>query len=130
MTDALVLEIEEFLRRRAGELTAPREGECLLCFVARALTDFGCDNTLRWAGRYRNLRAPRATALEERLSTVGGFCDCEVFLNGYQMRDELCRWDGGEIVGWPRPLPTCRCARRGSTQPCGVWLRQRRGRGY
>lgn len=126
MTDATVLDLEAFLRRRAGELTEPRHGECLLCFVARSLREFGCDTTLRWATRFRSCAAPRATSLERRLGSVGGFCDCEIFLNGYQMCDELCRREDGEIVGWPHELPSCRGVRRGSTRPCAIWERQRR----
>ena len=123
MTDAIIVDLEEHLRRRARELVDPRDGECLLCFVARALHELGCDNTLRWATRYRDLRAPRATALEDRLAQVGGFCDCEIFLNGYVLagRDP---W-GDEPVE-PTGPPACLGVRRGSTQPCATWTRLRR----
>ncbi|WP_425464517.1 DUF2695 domain-containing protein [Nocardioides eburneiflavus] len=39
---------------------------------------FGCCTTLRFATRYRDLRAPRAVGLERRLGDRGGFCDCEI----------------------------------------------------
>jgi hypothetical protein len=136
VTDAIVIEIEEHLRRRAKEWADPRDGECLLCFVARALRELGCDNTLRWAGRYRDLRAPRATALEDRLGMVGGFCDCEIFLNGYVRASRLDPWgrwldDGEEGAGDASPpadsgLPACAGARRGSTKACAQWARQPR----
>jgi hypothetical protein len=47
--NGVVDEVEEFLRERSRELTTPRPGECLACFVARMLRSFGCDTTLRWA---------------------------------------------------------------------------------
>ncbi|MDX6357453.1 MAG: hypothetical protein QOH37_507 [Nocardioidaceae bacterium] len=46
--------------------------ECLYCYVARMLDEHGRDCTLRWAGHYRDLRAPRATTLERRLGSMGG----------------------------------------------------------
>ncbi len=108
-------------------LTHPRTRECLWCYVARMLTEFGCDNTLRFACRYRDLRAPRATALEDRLGRVGGFCDCEIFLNGMTLAPTLQRYDayGDELV---TPVPPCVGVRRGSTQGCANWVR--RGGGY
>ena len=119
-------EAEALLRAASRELTEPRAAECLLCFVVRMLDDFGCDNTLRWAERYRDLRAPRATALAQRLGDVGGFCDCEIFLNGYQMAAHLCdRDEWGDLVA-PDPRPGCAGARRGSTKPCAAWERRRR----
>lgn len=126
---------ETYLRRLAAELTDPREGECLLCYVYRMLAH-GCTG-LRWAKRYRDLRAPRATALERRLGRVGGYCDCEIFVNGYDLRPEhLERKPGYAVVGgvltygepmYPSPMPHCFGAGRGSTRPCGLWARRPRG---
>jgi hypothetical protein len=100
------------------------------------MLEFGCDNQLRWAGRFRDLQAPRATGLEARLGRVGGFCDCEIFLNGFELAPEL--WvrpepvedDGIVFQGdphHPEPLPPCRGVRRGSTRGCTLWVRLRRG---
>jgi hypothetical protein len=127
MTDTTIdQEAEALLRAASSLLTDPHEGECLLCFVARMLDDFGCDTTLRWAARYRDVRAPRARALEQRLGSVGGFCDCEIFLNGYQLAEALCDHDEwGDRVA-PAARPTCTGARGGSTKPCSAWQRQRR----
>lgn len=105
----------------------PREDECLLCYLHRTLEELGCDTTLRWARRYRDLVAPRATALEGRLASAGGFCDCEVFLNGWQLAREHCVRDvHTDELSAPDRLPGCEGARRGSTQPCRLWVRQRR----
>ena len=133
-TESLVTDTEGELRDVSSALTDPRERECLLCYVYRML-EYGCTG-LRWALRYRDLRAPRATALERRLGRRGGYCDCEIFLNGYEPAHEL--WipsreadeDGDTYLDdlkWPKQLPACRGARAGSTKGCALWVRQRRG---
>lgn len=133
--NSLVSEAERELRSLSAALTEPREGECLLCYVYRML-EFGCTG-LRWSRRYRDERAPRATSLEHRLGQKGGYCDCEIFLNGYELAPE--HWlppedavgRGGTCVedpsSYPDPLPDCRGVRRGSTQGCALWVRLRRG---
>ena len=135
-TPPLVTETENQLRQLSSAITDPREGECLLCYVFRLL-DHGCTG-LRWARHYRDLRAPRATGLERRLGRSGGYCDCEIFLNGYELAEE--HWvpgeeetdaDGDVTVtdpSYPDPMPPCRGVRRGSTQGCELWVRQWRGR--
>jgi hypothetical protein len=130
---SIVEEAEQTLRVLSAELTEVRPAECLLCYVHRML-DLGCSG-LRWAQRYRDERAPRATALEHRLGQMGGFCDCEIFLNAYEPAPEL--WIRPEPVledgvlydddpTYPDPLPECRGARRGSTRPCVLWVLRRR----
>jgi hypothetical protein len=131
--ESLVTEAERELRILSSALTEPRKGECLLCYVHRML-EFGCIG-LRWAPRYRDLKAPRVTGLERRLGAMGGYCDCEIFLNGYEPAREL--WtpvrEGDEDgmaddveLDWPQQLPECRGARANSTKGCGLWVRQRR----
>ena len=133
--ETLVADAERELRVLASALTEPHKGECLLCYVHRML-EHGCTG-LRWAVRYRDLRAPRVTGLERRLGSMGGYCDCEIFMNGFEPAREL--WtpareyddeDGATHyveADWPRQLPECRGARAGSTKGCPVWVRQRRG---
>lgn len=128
--NSLVNDAEHELRTLSTALTEPGDDECLLCYVFRML-EFGCTG-LRWAGRYRDLRAPRATALERRLAQKGGYCDCEIFMNGYELAREL--WveaeeyveDGVtylEDPTRPDPMPSCRGVRVGSTQGCSLWVR-------
>jgi hypothetical protein len=62
---APVLHIERELRHLSVQITQPRAGECLHCYVYRML-EFGCTGP-RWAKRYRDLKAPRVTALDRRL---------------------------------------------------------------
>jgi hypothetical protein len=113
--------VEAEIHRLALDLTTPRPDECLLCFVARQVLQFGCDTKLRWAGRFRDLRAPRATGLEKRLGRFGGFCDCEIFLNGWDMIDEVVDIDADGNHEWPNPLPECVGVNLPSTQPCALW---------
>src|SRR5437016_1972038 len=86
-TPPIVDEAEGLVRQLAAELARPRQSECLCCYVARLLRDFPCDGSHRHAFRYRDTNAPRATALGARLGQIGACCcDCELFLNGYQLR--------------------------------------------
>lgn len=122
----IVEQAEEFLRELATELVAPRPGECLSCYVARMLDDMPCDGSHRHALRYRDAVAPRATALVERLRQVGACCcDCELFLNGYELRAAF--FPDGDPDAVLDELPTCSGVRRGSIRPCCNWVRIRRG---
>ena len=125
--------IVEMLERELGVssalLTSPRQGECLFCYAYRMTTSFGCDNTLRWAKLWRDLRAPRATAMERQLGSRGGYCDCEIFMNGWTASPTITRKDpetADEV--WPDPMPTCNGVHPRSTQSCSLWLRIPRGR--
>jgi hypothetical protein len=103
-----------------AEATTTFPRECLLCYVDRMLTAFGCDTTLRWAVRWRDRRAPRAMGLESRLHARGGYCDCEIFGNGWDLANELKVPDGHGNLVWPEVRP--RCIGGLSTQPCDNWV--------
>jgi uncharacterized protein DUF2695 len=99
---------EGYLAELQTTLTAPRDRECLVCYLRRAVDEFGCDGTLRWSLHWRDACAPRAVALADRLADRGGFCDCEVLLNVHPS-------------ALPEDGPAAPCvgvSRRGSTQPC------------
>lgn len=138
MTDITIDDLAEQLVREAAEaLTSPRPHECLQCYVARMLEEFRCDCTLRFALRYRDVSAPAATALVARLNRAGGFCDCEIFLNGWSPHPRLWSPARVEVVRGvtyrtgpepPSVLPPCPGVGAGSTQPCGLWLRRGRSR--
>ncbi|WP_353647533.1 DUF2695 domain-containing protein [Nakamurella sp. A5-74] len=128
-------ELERELQQLAAAWTTPRARECLYCFVYRML-EFGCRG-LVFAQRYRDLRAPRATALERRLGARGGFCDCEIFLNSVEPVSTLLVGarvlppdeDGvvfEEPAGWPEDFPRCEEVRTGSTRGCTLWKRRSR----
>lgn len=123
-----VAEIEQHLQLLSVEWTAPRERECLLCYVYRML-EFGC-NGLTFAQRFRDLRAPRATGLERRLGASGGFCDCEIFMNAVAPHPSILvpppePDPDGRVLDdeftWPDPFPACRGVRAGSTRNCTWW---------
>lgn len=129
---------ETILRDAASALTTPQTGECLVCFVSRMVDDFGCNGTHRFTLRFRDLTAPAATALLERLARKGACCcDCEVIANAYVLvHEQFAGYDWGQDdpddqqaadVAVCEPLPPCRTVRRGSTQPCANWLPSSRG---
>jgi hypothetical protein len=122
--------------------TAPGLGECLLCYVYRLSADPGCDGTLRWAQRWRDLRAPRAKALERQLAAAGGYCDCEIFMNGWTASSTITRthpqtgpsaYDEDDDVNededeiWPDPMPSCNGVPPRSTESCSLWSPRQRG---
>ena len=118
---------ERYLRIGTDPASEPDGRECLACYVARMLVAHGCDTSLRWAQRFRAMRSPTATGLERRLESVGAFCDCELFLNGYTLVRELLVRDvhTDELEAPPEP-PECAGVRRTSTRPCANWERLRR----
>ena len=125
MTEMTAVEqAESHLRAHGEAVTVPGATECLACYMARMLQSYGCDNTLRWAQRFRDLRSPRATGLEERLGRLGGFCDCEVFMNGIQLaRHLLVRDLATDELEPPSELPDCAGVRATSTRWCTNWER-------
>jgi len=129
-------EAEGFLRRRAAEHVRPHDHECLCCYIARMVARFGCDGSHRHALHFRDVTAPRATALLDRLSRLGACCcDCELLLNGYLPRaalsaprsafdDEDEPDDDAELRF--EDLPPCAGVRRGSIRACANWVRSYR----
>jgi len=128
-------------------LTTPGSGECLLCYVYRVSSSSGCDGTLRWAQGWRDLRAPKAKALESQLAAAGGYCDCEIFMNGWTLsaaitgtdpetgpnaadeedEEDEDEEDVDEDVIWPDQLPSCNGVPPRSTRPCSMWSPRQRG---
>ncbi len=139
MDASIADEAEAYVRGLLSEWLDPDPGECLACYLDRALERHRCAGDLALAEHYRDVAAPRATALVERLESMGGFCDCEVLCNALQPAWHL--WstsreieiDGREIVLEAEPppsMPPCTGVRRGSTQPCRNWHTMRRPARY
>ena len=125
--NTMVEALEAELRSMAEAATLPGGSECVACYVARMVDEFGCDTTLRWAQRFRDVRSPTATGLERRLGSMGGYCDCEIFLNGLEMaRHVLVRDLHSDELEAPAELPDCAGVRRTSTRWCSNWERQLR----
>ena len=132
-SDPVATEAERIVRLVAADLTMIKPGECLVCYVDRMVHEIGCDTTLRFARWFRDRRAPRASALERRLGYVGGYCDCEILMNGWWPHPRL--WtpareleEDGIVMcddpAPPHPMPTCATVRRGSIRPCSNWVRR------
>lgn len=113
-TQSIVDQAKAPLRSGQAVITKPREAECLCCYVVRQLDEFGCDNHLRHALHYRDVVAPRAKSLAKSLGQIGGYCDCEIFMNGYRLK-------GAELEDASAALPPCKGAHSGSLQPCANW---------
>lgn len=137
MDRSITDEAEDYLRKLLDAWLVPLANECLPCYIDRVLERYDCNGDLWIAGHYRDLVAPRAIRLEERLESGGGYCDCEVLCNAVQPAWHL--WstsreidvDGRTIVleaEPPESMPPCAGVRRGSTQPCVHWHRMRRPR--
>ena len=105
----------------------PQVGECVLCFVHRAVTELGCDTTLRWTTRFHEVRVPEATSLQRRMGDLGGSCDCGIFDGGFELVRECLERDvHTDELHQPALRPTCGGVRRTSARPCRNWQRVRR----
>ncbi len=102
------------------QLPTPLPVECLACYVWRVLGDHGCNATLRWARRWRDARASRATALEQRLARQGGCCDCQLFLNVWATSGSAIHPET-MVLDYRPPGDVCRGVRQGSARPCTHW---------
>ena len=127
-TKVTVPTVQQYVAELATQLLVSPKPECLLCYVLRMLEQFTCDTTLRFATNWRDQRLPSVRGLERRLESRGGFCDCEIFLNGWTVADEYCLVDvhTGEAEP-PDPMPGCLGVGPRSSQPCSLWVPSRRG---
>lgn len=107
----------------------PHEGECVLCFAARAAAELGCDGTSRWQRRFVEVRVPPATGAVRRLSAAEE-CDCAVTgLRWSLVREQLVRDVHTDELSRPDRMPPCAGVRRTSGRPCRHWERVRPGVG-
>lgn len=108
----------------AQHVLDPQEGECVLCFVARAVEELGCDGTLRWAERFVVVRVPPATGVVRRLRQGAGECDCTVVGRGHTLvREQLVRDVHSDELMLPERMPPCAGVRHTSARPCRHWRR-------
>ena len=101
--------------------TTPDDGECVLCFAFTMTRRFGCDGTLRWVRRWRDVQRPRATALERQMERRGGYCDCEIFLNAWDLLPDVMVRDLAGDLDWPPVMPGCVGVEPRSSRPCALW---------
>ena len=114
MTDDMAEIVEAELRALAGALTEPDDRECLRCYLLRMISEFGCDGSVRWTVRWRDRRAPQASAMLRRLEQLGGCCDCEVVKNVFPQYPRVGRLL--PCAGQPQP---------GSAVPCDLRVLRR-----
>lgn len=125
--------LEQELAIMSSYVVRVRPRECLTCYVYRMVGEFGCLGP-RFLQEFQERAAPRATALLHRMGRRGAYCDCELFLNAFELRAELMAppqlsyvpVPGGHmpimISDFPDLMPACTGVRRGSTQPCDNWV--------
>ena len=110
------------------DLPSPNDGECVLCYIARMLQSHGCDTTLRWTRRWRDARLPRATGLERRFEARGGYCDCEVVMNGWTLQSAVDDPGEDDVAAGALEFPSCPGVSATSSRPCDLWEPVRRAR--
>lgn len=116
--------VDREFRQLTNPLMRPYGNECLVCFLVRmvpVLEPVGFAMTLL----FRDSNAPRATGLGPRLLRLGihGYVNLlrnGTVANGFIWVDERCA-----DCNMPLGAPPCMEVRRGSTQPCNLWLWRR-----
>lgn len=107
----IIQEAEHLLRGAASSLLEPSFRECIVCFIHRQNSEYGCDGTLRFALYFRDRKAPRATALRSRFERLNSRCDCEVLSRGYlstfRLDEVLSAQFGPESGHWKASVRTC-----------------------
>ncbi len=104
----------------------PYPDECVICYLRRMVADEGCDHSLRWAVRFRDLRSPAAHSLVRRLLALGG-CDCAVLADGLRpVREVLVRDVHTDELEEPEHWPGCAGVGPTSSRPCRHWERRAR----
>ena len=130
MADNVVDLVETELAELSRRLTEPGQRECLRCFLVRMISEFGCDGSHRWTVRWRDLRAPRALGLVQRLQRRGAVCcDCEVIFNvypDYPETDQILPCAGVPRAGSAAPAISGRCARARDQRVSGSRMSQGR----
>ncbi|MCB0894394.1 MAG: DUF2695 domain-containing protein [Nocardioides sp.] len=123
MAEMTVADAAELYLRAVVEVE-PQTGECLVCFVDRMVAEHGCDGSLLWSVRFRDLRSPTATALEKRFRGQAVRCDCMVLQKAYTpVREVLVRDVHTDELERPERMPPCAGVRRTNTRPCAHWRR-------
>lgn len=108
----------------AGSLMTPYRNECLVCFLVRAVPVLEPEG-FAMTQVFRENNAARATGLGTRLQQLGIHGDAHllqwgVVANGGIWMDERCA-----DCGMPSSAPPCFEVRKGSTQPCRLWIWRR-----
>lgn len=102
-------------------LQIPRYNECLVCFLVRA-TPMLEPAGFAMTRIFRSTNAPRATNLGERLSQLGIYGDAQLLQAGVVANSTIWEVERCADCGIPLGAPDCFGVRKGSTQPCQLWI--------
>lgn len=114
-------EMDLQFRRLTSSLMTPHYKECLVCFLVRAvpmLEPVGFAMTRI----FRDSNAPRATGLGTRLGQLGIHSDAHLLQWGVVTDEGIWEVPRCPDCGIPEGAPPCRGVRKGSTQPCELWI--------
>lgn len=118
---AAAAELDRQFFQLTNAMEAPRYNECLVCFLVRATP------MLETAGfamtrAFQRSNAPRATNLGQRLSQLGIYGDAQLLQAGVIANTSIWQVNRCPDCGIPLGAPNCFGVRKGSTQPCDLWI--------
>ena len=110
----------------SASMARPVEGECLVCFLLRAVRGYACSGDLAYVETFRLARAPAAVGVADRLERRRVHCACRALARIWRLAREHAERDlATDELRVPEPPPGCRGVRPGSAQPCSLWTRER-----
>lgn len=114
-------EVDRQFRRLASSLMTPRHNECLVCFLVRAVPMLEPDG-FAMTRIFRDSNASRATGLGARLVQLGIHSDTHLLQWGVVANEAIWEVPRCPECGIPEGAPPCCGVRKGSTQPCELWI--------
>ncbi len=121
---AAVDAVDRAFRQLTNPLIKPHYNECLVCFLVRMvpmLEPVGFAMTRL----FRDGNAPRATNLGARMEQLGISGDAQLLQAGVVANPSIWEVPRCPDCAIPMGAPECRRVRRGSTQPCELWMWRR-----
>lgn len=117
-------EVDRQFWQLTNSLMIPHDNECLVCFLVRAVPMLEPEG-FAMTRVFRDTNAPRATNLGPRLSQLGVYSDAQLIQAGVVANASIWEVERCPDCGIPVEAPSCFGVRKGSTQPCGLWIWRR-----
>lgn len=114
-------ELDQQFFQLTNSMGTPRCNECLVCFLVR-MTPMLEPAGFAMTHVFRRANAPRATNLGQRLSLLGIYGDAQLLQAGVVANTTIWEVQRCADCGIPMGAPPCFGVRRGSTQPCDLWI--------